>query len=330
MKKSRPFVCLCLVLLMLLSLAACGEQEQVPSDSPEPTPSYEPVSYVLGSRSHTLNAMPQKVLTAGPNCTEMLCALGLSDRVVGKCMTNHSLGVLEDCREGWDKIPTLCEGYPTLEEIKASGCDFIYASSWIFTGGLTVEALEAAGIDVYINDAHNLRELWVEISDMGRIFHVQDKAAELVAAEKARIAAVKEALSDCDELKILVVDSVIGKKVLTAGGSNIETEYIEAAGCENVFDSLSKPWDGVSARDIIAADPDFIIIHDYLGSDVDSTLSAFMELDGIAELDCVVKGNFIVYSLENVMPGMRSALTVEQIAQTVFQDAFPKAEDQNV
>lgn len=325
MKKTVSFF---LAFIMIFTLCACNNAPlETPVPTPESTePSYLPTSFRNNGKRTVVHSMPQKIVTAGPNCTEVMCALGLEDKVVGKCMTNHSKGVLDEYKDAYRSIPTLCEGYPTLDEIVDSGCDFLYASSWIFDDTLTVKALEDKGIIVYVNEATTYDELWMEINDLNRVFCLEGTGDAVVKAQTDRISAVGEVVKDQQLKKVLVLDSFIGEKVFTAGKANIETSYIASAGGANVFGDREKAWDAVTVDDIVAANPDYIIIHDYKGSSFDDKVAALKENSELKYLDCVRNERFIKLSLENAMPGMRSAVTVETIAQTMFQDLFAEPE----
>lgn len=324
MKRLLSFIlCLC----MVFALCACDSSE--PQPTPEPTetePAYTPVTFENHGRRTTVTKPPEKVVTAGPNCTEIFCALGLADYVTGKFMENHSQGALPELEEAVEDIPTLFEGYPSLKDITQSGCDFIYASNWIFDGELTVDDIEDAGITVYVSEATGLESLWNELRDLAKIFGVD--AEELINSETARLDAVSTALNGIEPKKVLVLDSLIGEKVYTAGSGNIETVCISCAGGTNVFSELQKPWDAVSREEVLASNPDFIIIHDYKGSSFDDKLAALKADPILSNLDCIRNGCIIKLPLENVMPGMRSALTVETIAHAMFPDQFGDADAQ--
>ena len=79
-------------------------------------------------REITLTARPQRVVTAGPNCTELFIALGLEDLVIGKSCENHAQAPLAEYQSAYESIPELTFGYPTLEAVVGSGADFLYAS----------------------------------------------------------------------------------------------------------------------------------------------------------------------------------------------------------
>lgn len=220
------------------------------------------------------HALPQKVVTAGPNCTEVFCALGLADKVIGKCMENHSLGALPEYADAVESIPTLSIGYPTAQQIIDSGCDFLYANSWIFDDDLTVAQLEKAGITVYVSEAETIEAVWQEMRDLAKVFNVEN-IEEIVSEQSTRLEAVTDKLGEISEPKtVFVLDSFIGEKLYTAGSANIESAYITAAGGTNAFGEISKAWDVVEPSAVAVADPWCIIIHDYEGSSYDEKVAA--------------------------------------------------------
>ena len=74
----KRIVAFLLCLVMAFSLCACKVSEPEPTAQPtaQPTPeeSYAPVSFRNHGKQSTVTALPQKVVTAGPNCTEIFCA----------------------------------------------------------------------------------------------------------------------------------------------------------------------------------------------------------------------------------------------------------------
>ena len=71
------------------TLTACGSQKteetaapeepQVENDGQETSDSAYPMTFDNYGREVTITQKPQKVLTLGPNCTELFAALGLGD-----------------------------------------------------------------------------------------------------------------------------------------------------------------------------------------------------------------------------------------------------------
>lgn len=322
----KRLISLLLCAVMLFALCACAAEE--PVEEPEETETvaeYTPVSYENHGKEITVEAMPQKVVTAGPHCTEIFCALGLSDLVIGKCMDNHSLGALEELSDDYYTIPELTVGYPTYDQLTESGCDFLLATDWIFGEELTIKSLEKAGITVYVMSDDSVGNMYSDIRTVAKIFGVSNAAEKLISADAAAVSAVSDALPE-EPLRVLVLDSFLGSKLYVAGSYGYENELISCAGGVNVFADLEKKWDAVNVEDVIAAEPDFIIIHDYQGSSGEDKLNALLENSELAQLECVQNGRVLCISLENTFPGVRCASTVEAFAAAFYPEIFVKAE----
>lgn len=320
----KRIIAILLALCLALSTAACSTEKPMPTAEPTPTmeDSYKPVSFLNHGVRITVASMPEKVVTAGPNCTEVFCALGLGDKVIGKSMENHSNGALARYKDAVDAIPTLSVGYPTAQQIIDSGCEFLYASSWIFNDKLSVTELEKAGITVYVSEASDFDSLFAELRDIGKVF-LSGRTEQVISEQNTQLEAVKNALGEITEPKtVFVLDSFIGDKLFTAGSGNIETACIETAGGVNIFAELEKPWDAVEKSELIALNPEFIVIHDYSGSEYDAKVTALKADPELNTLDAVQNERFIRLSLEDIMPGMRSVPTVQTLAKALYAEKF--------
>ena len=272
-------------------------------------------------RKITISKRPEKVLTLGPNCTELFAALGLEDLVIGRSLVNHSRGPLEEYAQAVESIPQLNYGSATREAILTSGADFIYALDWeISDQGCNLEEAAQYGITVYVNTAANLEEQYQEILDMGKIFGVEEKAQEFVEDQKSRIQAVQDSLEGREPVEVLVYDS--GKDgVFTCSGSNFESLLIGLAGGHNIFDDLSdQQWVTVSFEEVLARNPDVILIHDYDSPSVEEKIAEIKSNPTLAQLDCVKNERFATITLESVLPGNRMAYAVEQMAEDFYKE----------
>jgi iron complex transport system substrate-binding protein len=72
-----------MVIMALLLLASCAAE---PTSG---TATSEGIAFDNYGRDVVIDKIPEKVLTLGPNCTELFAALGLSDKVIGSspCLT---------------------------------------------------------------------------------------------------------------------------------------------------------------------------------------------------------------------------------------------------
>ncbi len=310
-----------LLLTLALLLTGCGGQH-VPQDTAQAGEGW-PVTVDNYGREVTVTAAPERVLTLGPNCTEIFAALGLAGRVVGRSLVNHSRGPLEEYAGAVNAIPVLNQASATREAVLSSGADFIYAIDWeISDTGCNIEEAEAYGMAVYVNAATTLEEQYQEIMDLGALFGVEETAEAFVTDQQARIDAVQEALDGQEAVEVLVYDSG-NDGVFTCSGSNFESLLISLAGGHNLFDDLEdQQWVTVSYEEVLAREPDIILIHDY---DTPSVEEKIAEIEGnpvLSQLACVREGRFATITLESVLPGCRMAWAVEHLAQAFHPDRF--------
>ena len=289
-----------------------GSKEVAEAKSSE----FEALTFDNYGREVVVEEKPTKVLTLGPNSTELFIALGLTDYVIGNSLDNHSRGPLPEYVEDYARIPELTYGSATREAVITSGADFIYGLDWEFGGeGLDVEELESFGIKTYMNSATTIDEIYKEILDLGQIFEIETVAEEFVADQKARMAEVQETISGKDPVDVLIYDSG-GDGVFTAGGTNFETLLVEAAGGRNIFDDITdKQWATVSYEEVLARDPDVILIHDYDAPAIEQKIEDIKNDPALSQLESVKNEKFVIITLESVLPGNRMAYTVETLAE---------------
>ncbi|MCA1010608.1 ABC transporter substrate-binding protein [Halobacillus halophilus] len=306
--------------LISLGLAGC-ESSSGKAQTDDTSKSGKTLQIDNYERELSISEKPNKVLTLGPNTTELFIALGLDDYVIGNSLDNHSRGALPKYEEAYKQIPELTYGSATREAVLTSGADFIYGIEWEFgKEALNLEELKDYGMTTYVNQAETLDEMYKEILDIGKIFEVEDRAEDFVADQKNRIASIKEQVQEQKSVDVLVYDSG-GEGVFTAGGTNFETLLIESAGGRNIFDDISdKQWATVSYEEVVARDPDVILIHDYDAPSVERKIEDIKNHPVLSKLESVQKENFITISLESVLPGNRMAYSVETLAEGFYSD----------
>ncbi len=310
---------LLLVGILVLVLTGCGSD----TENGSVTKSKEALVIDNYGREIEFTEKPSKVLTLGPNATELFIALGLSDYVIGNSLDNHSRGALPEYKDDYEKIPELTYGSATREAVITSGADFIYGIDWEFgSEGLDVDELESYGINVYMNKATTMEEIYQEIRDIGKIFDIEDRAESFVEEQKARITSVHEKLDNHEPVDVLVYDSG-GNGIFTAGGTNFETLLIELAGGRNIFNDITdKQWTTVSYEEVLARQPDVILIHDYDAPSIEQKIKDIKNDPALSQLESVKNEKFVVISLESVLPGNRMAYAVETLAKGFYPELF--------
>lgn len=308
-----------LLTLCLSALLVCG-CNSAPSQKEEQG---EMQTFDNYGRTVEITNVPEKVLTLGPNCTELFIALGLQDKIIGTTLSNHSRGPLDEYKEAYEKIPELTHASATREAVLSSGADFIYGIDWEFgEEALDLDELTTFGITTYMNSATTLDQIYQEISDLGKIFQIEDKAEAFIQDQKERIAQVETKVASQEPIKVLVYDSG-GNGVFTCSGSNFETLLIEKAGGKNIFDDLnSAQWVTVSSEEVLHRQPDVILIHDYDTPSLEEKIKEIKADPALSQLDCVKEERFVSIPLESVLPGDRMAYTIEHLAKGFYPAVF--------
>lgn len=322
--KTKGIISAIIIVSLTLIAVGCssGTDETAQTSSVTDTVGY-PLTVSNYGREITIDKKPERVLTFGPNCTELFTALGLNDYIIGTTLNNHSRGPLPEYEDEISKIPELNYGSATREAVISSGADFIYGIDWEFgSEGLDISELEGYGMNVYVNSATSVEEQYNEITDIGKIFGVEEKAEAFVNDQKSRILEVQNKIGSREKPDVLVYDSG-NDGVFTAGGSNFETTLISLAGGNNIFSDITdKQWTTVSYEEVLSRNPDIIIVHDYDTPSAEEKIKEIKANSVLSQLDCVKNDRFITIDLESVLPGDRMAYSIEKLATGFFPDAF--------
>lgn len=260
--------------------------------------------------------VPSKIITMGPNVTEMVVALGAGESIIGTSLNNHSRGPLAEYETIYQGIPELAYGSASRESVLTSGADFVATIDWeIGPAGFSVEELESYGIEVMVEKAKSVDALYDEIETLGSILGKEMEAKALVNNIKAEISSVnpsKEAGKS-----ILVYDSG-DQGVFTAGGSNYASHLIQLAGASNIFNDITdKEWFTVSAEEVLLRNPDYLLILDYDQPSLETKIAMLKEDPVLSQLEAVKEERFIILPLEAVLPGIRTGKTVIEIAKGI-------------
>ena len=316
MLKKKFWFLTALLCLCIFVLAGCGgsqKAEQAKDNATVTVDNYGTKVEVKG--------VPDKILTLGPNVTELMVALGLEDKIVGTSLANHSRGPLPEYADKVKKLKELNHASATNEAVKTSGATFIYGIDWEFGNeGLNRDELQEFGITSYLNSAKTLEDQYKEIRDIGKIFHVEDRAEAFIKDQQDRIEKVQEKVKGKTPVKVLVYDSG-NNGIFTASGSNFESLLIEKAGGVNVFgDKKDKDWMTVSYEEAIKRNPDVILIHDYDSPSVEEKIKEIKANPVLSQLPAVKNNRFAVITLESVLPGDRMAYTVEKLSKNFYDN----------
>jgi iron complex transport system substrate-binding protein len=234
-------------LLALLSLAivltGCSPSEQTP------------VNYVFDDlgRLVAINGTPERIISLAPSNTEILFALGLSDRVVG---------VTDYCDYPPEALnKTKVGGYatPDIEKIVALNSDLILVAYG--TPMDVINTMVGLGLTVFGIKTTDLADL---INDIRRIGEITDKEIEAQALTSEMESEIQGVTNQTEELeqRPSVFYIVWHDPLWTAGSETFIHELIEKGGGVNICQNITG-YTTISIEEVVARNPEIIITSEW-------------------------------------------------------------------
>ena len=278
-------------------------------------------------RDVTFDKPPVHAVSNDVNLTEMMLALKLQDRMVGYTGVSGWKTLDATLREGVGELPELSTKYPSKEVLVGADADFYFAG-WNYGmkvgGEVTPETLAPLGIKVYEltescihimkKDKASFADFFNDIDNLGRIFGVADRAGQLVAGYKARLAEIEAGIDPkAAKPRVFVYDSGTDKP-FTAGGYAMPTALIEAAGGKNIMDDVETSWTTVGWEGVIERNPDVVVIVDYGDVTAEQKADFMRKNPAFKDIPAVKNNRFVVLPYAEATPGPRNVGAVKTLA----------------
>jgi iron complex transport system substrate-binding protein len=326
-------------LLAIIGLAACGSSSPTATASAKPGSSY-PVTVTSCGVPVSYDRAPQRAVSNDINTTEDMLALGLESHMAGTfgAVGDGPVGqpIPSQYQAGFNEVRDVDpQNYFTLEELVALHPDFLFAG-WNYGlqvgTNLTPAYLAKFGIKTLVLEescAHvqpgknsiSINDTYTDLRNLGAIFGVQSRANSLIASMQAQVAAVQAKVARLKPIKVFDYDSGEASPV-TGPGLAMPTAEIALGGGVNIFASLKQSWTTVSWEQVVAAQPQCIIINDY-GTPTAAQKEKFLEtFPASKNLPAVKNRCFLALSYDEVTPSPRNAQAVVAIARWLHPSAF--------
>lgn len=295
-----------------------------PSSSGPATAAFAPVTVDNCGTRVTVDAPPQRVVTIKSTPTEMLLALGLADRIVG---VGFQDGPVPD---RWAaqaaSLPVISDKVPDQEAVLELAPDFVYGgweSNFSAEGAGERPALAGRGIASYVSpaacqepehqpDPLTFDEVFREITQVGAIFGVPDRAAALVDQEKAALAAI----TPVSGVSAFWWSS--GNDAPYAGGGIGAPQLImTAAGVTNILADVHATWAPAGWEAVVAADPDVLVLVDASWNTYDHKVEVLSSNPALSQLTAVREHRFVRVPFASTEAGVRNVEAAASVAQQV-------------
>ncbi|MBP6719141.1 MAG: ABC transporter substrate-binding protein [Rhodoferax sp.] len=280
-------------------------------------------------------SIPRRVVAHDVNLTEMLLYLGLGPTLVG-----HS-GISAATKEidpnfvaQLAAVPSLSKMGMNLEAMLDARTDFV-VGGWGYgfrEGQVTPARLTEYGVASYV-----LRESCIRVAprreipvtdalddmrNLAAIFRIGDRATPQLDALQVRADSLAKKLLPVKERpKVFLYDS--GTDIPTTSGRfGMPSAMIRAAGGENIFDDIANNWPRGNWEDVIARDPDWIVIVDYGRPNAQGKIDFLRNKPELAAVRAIQSQRFFVMSYAEATPGPRNVPVTERLAQALHPELF--------
>jgi len=302
------------ILIILLTfgllLTACGP-------SAPATPAVQTMAFTddLGATIE-LTGQPQRIISLSPSMTEILFAIGAGDQLVGRdeysiypeeALAVTSIGAM------WEELPS--------EAILALEPDLVLAAQIISED--QVAALRDLGINVYWQaNPMTYEELWQNLRDIAQLTGHEAETDTMITDLAARVKAVQDKTASVSERPstFYELDATDPSNPWTAGSGTFIDYIIQQAGGANSASALQGDYAQLSSEQLIAVNPDVILLADAPYGTTAESVAARPGWDVIA----AVQENAIYPIDPNMMsvPGPRLVDALETTAKLLHPELF--------
>jgi len=325
-----------LLILVALLLAACNAAASPSAPASQASPSVAPsvaatptpipaTTYPLTltddeGREVTLEAEPERIVSLAPSSTEIVCALGACDRIVG--VNDYRVGFPTDVLAALEDVPDVASFTGVdREAVVDTEPDLVLAAGNNLTPPADVAALTDLGLPVLVLYPESLEEVYADIELVGVALDAQAEAAEIVTDMRDRVAVVEEAVAGEERPSTFYEVSLFSGSIYTAGEGSFLAALIEAAGGDPILGDATTT--AIQLEDLVAADPELLLLGD-AAYDPSITAESVAQRQGWGEMTAVVQGRVIPLPEDILItrPGPRIVDGLEALARAIHPQAF--------
>lgn len=254
---------------------------------------------------------PERIVSLAPALTEMACAIGLHDRLVGRSSyCDYPPDVVK-----LPEVGGLLD--PSIERIIRLQPDLLLVSK---AGRELRGQLDAAGLPYLVLPNESLDDVFKSISMLGGACGAESAANELETRMQGRIDAVAKKAKNGVPRRVMVVITASRLPMSppwVAGPKSYLGTLLELAGHHSVPDDMGAEYGEISIEHVLRTDPDAIIeIRGLAGEPKDVSADARAAWGTLGDLKAVRdKRVYVLQGAQHVIPGPRCVDTLEELAR---------------
>ena len=225
-------------LMLMLLLGGCGTKEALPGardDFDQPIPAI---------------TSAQRIVSLGPSSTEILHALGVGERLVGRSRWDRWPDAVTTVPEAGDAIR------PSIERILALRPDLVILYAAIDNRS-AADALARSGIPVVSLRIDRIEQYLRAVALLGTLAGAPQRADSIVGGLRAELDAVRRRTAGASRPSVFI--PAWEQPLMTLGSGSFLSELLEIAGATNVYGERTEPSLTVSMEDVVRRDPDVVL-----------------------------------------------------------------------
>ena len=289
--------------------------------------------FVKGKNIQTFDEVPQRVVVIGETETEALMALGIQDRIVMAFKSNdRGQNMRPENAAHFVEVPQKTRAYINVEYISSLRPDVIVAEQDKFTQARLrdTDYWNRRGIRTFVpyNTNTPSKHIYPEtiekemqyIEGLGRIFHKEERAAEIVWETRETIREIREKTANEPKPKVMFVEFL--SSLISYDRTKLAGDMAASIGAD-----VPTTPPVISFEQIIQEDPDVLFVvcsH----TDYGACRVRITENPALAQLKCVK--NHRVYSIPlryTYSSLARTADGLRYMAQCIYPQEFPWVDD---
>lgn len=322
----RFFALLLAIALLVGCQPAQAPANQQPADAPatdSATHTVESLNQDGVSYTQEFDKAPEKVVAVYQSSIENLLALGLGDKIV--LAAGLDTPVKDEYKSEFDKIKKYQDDAPSKEEVLAQEADGIV--SWKSYFGEKklgpVDFWNERGIGTYIclnsgaSKEQSLQNEYDDILNLGKMFHVEDKAEAIVKEMTDTLATIEKQVKDRPKVKALILEVEDEGVYRVYGPDTIGGEIAETAGAD-LLGATKK----IGKEDLIRLNPD-VIFSVYYGDQIgeQEAVDHFNKDASLESVSALKDKRVIPVNLSEVYAsGVRTIDGIRTIAKGIYPD----------
>ncbi|WP_295144180.1 ABC transporter substrate-binding protein [Saccharopolyspora sp.] len=286
----------------------------------------------------TVDGPPQRAVSLNQSTTEIMLSLGLADRMVGTATWTDPVDPA--LAQANATVPRLAENNPSYEAVLGTEPDIVLgAYQAVFTdeGVADRERFGELGVPTYLSPSNcfpeaaplaepvELDDIYREVQEIADIFGVPERGRALTAQLRERVAAARQRVDRLESTKDTSVLFWFARteSPYVAGSTGAPAIMARELGVRNAYDDARSMWPQVSWEDILARDPDLLVLGDLTRDGEGDGLAAkrdFLRADpAVSRLAAVRDGRSMGMTGTELNVSIRTVQGIERLADKLVE-----------